>query len=201
MVSFSLLLWFDSYDRVSLNSPWLAWDSLCRPAWASTHRDLPASVVKIPGYSSRAHCFNSQQPMAAHDHLQFHARWRDLSSGLFGYQAHIWAHRHIGTTFIHMHLKKKEIWYKFKRSNYMQSFETLDVVFVLLASGNGCVFSLAFHIHYVSERLKSSFGAMHVGTLLQLHIHECETEFWVQGQAWFHIQTPPQNIKNKNKNI
>lgn len=58
----------------------------------------------------------------------------------------------------------------------MQCFETLDVVFVLLASGNGCV-SLAFHIHYVSERLKSSFGAMHVGTLLQLHIHECETEF------------------------
>lgn len=59
----------------------------------------------------------------------------------------------------------------------MQCFETLDVVFVLLASGNGSVFSLAFHIHYVSERLKSSFGAMHVGTLLQLHIHECETEF------------------------
>lgn len=107
MVSCSLLLLFDSWDRVSLNSPWLAWDSLCRPAWPSTHRDLPASVVKIPGYSSRIHCFNSQQPMAAHDHLQFHARWRYLSSGSFGYQAQIWADRHIGTTFIHMHLKKE----------------------------------------------------------------------------------------------
>lgn len=43
VICFVLFLWQGLYRK-----PWLSWNSLCRPDWLETHRDLPVSTSWVP---------------------------------------------------------------------------------------------------------------------------------------------------------